>query len=116
MGYSAQRLGGYGRAERHRGESGSSCGGRDPEDQLLVNATLPHARRLRLGLNTSQYGGRAVDSEPGKTAPWVKRGWPPLRVILLRSYYYGCSRKNRTISRLASGPSGAVYEPAALPP
>jgi hypothetical protein len=27
-----------------------------------------------------------------------------------------CARKKRIISRLASGPRGSVYEPAALPP
>ena len=35
---------------------------------------------------------------------------PPSRGAL------GRSRKNRTISRLASGPLGSVYDPAALPP
>jgi hypothetical protein len=29
---------------------------------------------------------------------------------------FGRSKKNRTISRLASGPLGSVYDPAALPP
>lgn len=28
----------------------------------------------------------------------------------------GCCRKKRIISRLASGPRGSVYDPAALPP
>jgi hypothetical protein len=29
---------------------------------------------------------------------------------------FGCSRKKRSISRLASGPRGSVYDPSGLPP
>src|SRR3954470_20220533 len=52
----------------------------------LSDATVPHARRLRPRLNTSQYG--AGDGfGAGQNCPPGEAGWPPLRMISVLSLW-----------------------------
>ena len=51
---------------------------------------------------------------PFRLANRAHRRLPPFRRF--HKGVFGRSKKNRTISRLASGPLGSVYDPAALPP
>jgi hypothetical protein len=70
--------------------------------------------RMRSGSSaTSSFANRAVEN-------LLRRGISPVRKLFgtQQEDAFGLERwrKKRTISRLASGPRGSVYDPAALPP
>jgi hypothetical protein len=65
----------------------------------LVNVSMPNGRMMRANVRSEESGTSGI------FAKWACAG----------RGYLSC-RKKRTISRLASGPRGSVYEPLRLPP
>ena len=67
------------------------------------NRAYLYSTRLRLCIRQT-----APPSVQGTLVPELTSG--------VRDVPHGCSKKNRSISRPASGPYGSVYDPAGLPP